>query len=177
MDFLEMHYKKIILGISIVLSIVILTPIVIVNITPNITALFVRKMFETQISTEPLNYNNYSDKVASIKDLDYESEYKRNNYDVYMPKDMKEERYPTIIWIHGGAFVGGDKKDAEIFTTMLASYGYVVLSMNYELAPEAKYPTPIKQVEEFYNHIISLKSKYPIDENKLFLQVTLQEHK
>ena len=66
------------------------------------------------------------------------------------------------------AYVEGDKKYTETFSTMLASRGFVVLSINYELFPEAKYPTPVKQVEEFYNHIINVKSEYSIDETKLF---------
>ncbi|GAA0062575.1 alpha/beta hydrolase [Clostridium sp. CTA-1] len=81
---------------------------------------------------------------------------------------MEESKCPTIIWVHGGAFVGGDKDQVDIFATTLASNGYVVLSMNYELAPEAKCPIPIMQLEEFYSHIASIKTKYSIDENQLF---------
>ncbi|WP_459583949.1 hypothetical protein [Clostridium sporogenes] len=44
---------------------------------------------------------------------------------------MEENKYPTIIRVHGGAFVGGDKEQVDIFATTLASNGYVVLSMNY----------------------------------------------
>lgn len=157
--------KKIIL---IILSAIILISVSAVSITSKVTALVIGQMFEKQILTKPTDYDNYNKRVKSFKDLTYESKYKNNNYDVYMPKDNDGKLYPTIIWIHGGAYVEGDKKYTETFSTMLASYGFVVLSMNYELVPEAKYPTPIKQVEEFYNHIINIKSEYLIDETKLF---------
>ncbi|APH17125.1 alpha/beta hydrolase fold family protein [Clostridium sporogenes] len=81
---------------------------------------------------------------------------------------MEESKCPTIIRGHGGAFVGGDKEQVDIFATTLASNGYVVLLMNYELAPEAKYPISIMQLEEFYSHIASIKTKYSIDKNQLF---------
>lgn len=160
--------KKIFLGVSIFLCILIIIPIIIVNITPTPIALFTRRMFEAPIATEPLDCEVYASKVSKVKDLSYESEYKKNNYDVYMPKDMGKSEYPTIIWVHGGAFVGGDKSGVDSFATMLASNGYIVLSMNYELAPEAKYPTPVKQLGEFYNHVSSIKKEYPIDDTQLF---------
>ncbi|WP_411167896.1 alpha/beta hydrolase [Clostridium sp. MB05] len=160
--------KKIILIICIILSVVILISVAMVSISSKVTALVTKQMFEKQILTKPINYDEYIEKVKSFKDLSYESKYKNNNYDVYMPKDINEKLYPAIIWIHGGAYVEGDKKYTETFSTMLASYGFIVLSINYELVPEAKYPTPIKQVEEFYNHIINVKSEYSIDETKLF---------
>ena len=160
--------KKIIVIVCIMLSVIILTLVSVVSITSKVTALVTKKMFEKQILTKPTDYEDYSKKVKSFKDLSYESRYKNNNYDVYIPKDINEKLYPAIIWVHGGAYVEGDKKYTETFSTMLASHGFVVLSINYELLPEAKYPTPIKQVEEFYNHIINVKSEYSIDESKLF---------
>ena len=160
--------KKIIAIVCIMLSVIILTLVSVVSITSKVTALVTKQMFEKQILTKPTDYEDYSKKVKSFKDLSYESRYKNNNYDVYIPKDMNEKLYPAIIWVHGGAYVEGDKKYTETFSTMLASQGFVVLSINYELLPEAKYPTPIKQVEEFYNHIINVKSEYSIDESKLF---------
>ncbi|WP_315118193.1 alpha/beta hydrolase [uncultured Clostridium sp.] len=160
--------KKILSTIAIFLCILVVVPVIIVNITPNFTALIVRKMFETPIATKPANYEEYKGKVSTVKDLTYESEYNLNKYDIYIPNDGKKDKYPTIIWVHGGAFVGGDKDQIEIYSTTLASKGYLVLSINYGLAPEAKYPVPLTQLGEFCKHLSTIKDKYPIDETQLF---------
>ncbi|WP_256972867.1 alpha/beta hydrolase [Clostridium botulinum] len=167
-DLEEIMKDNLLKKIVLILCILIITPVIIVNATPTPVALITRKMFEKQIPTKPSNYQVYENKVVKIKDLSYKSKDKKNNYDVYIPKGAEKIKCPTIIWVHGGAFVGGDKKQVDIFATTLASNGYVILSMNYELAPEAKYPIPIMQLEEFYSHIASIKTKYPIDENQLF---------
>lgn len=55
--------------------------------------------------------------------------------------------------MHGGAFVAGDKKDVTNYMIMLANEGYVIVNINYELAPGAKYPAQIIQVGEAYTYI------------------------
>ena len=50
---------------------------------------------------------------------------------------------PCIVWVHGGAYAGGDKEDVTAYAKHLASFGYIVISMNYSLAPKAQYPTPL----------------------------------
>ncbi|MDT8974912.1 alpha/beta hydrolase [Paenibacillus sp. chi10] len=159
------------IGLLISLVLIILVPYILVNSTPALTALFVRKLFETPIATQPAGYASYSSQVQVQHDLTYPSRYKDNRFDIYLPQSSSAEgakSYPTIIWVHGGAYVGGDKKDLAIFSTMLASQGYVVLAMNYERAPEAKYPTPLLQLDECYQYVKANPDRFPIDTNRLF---------
>lgn len=162
--------RKILMGIGIFFIILLLLPYILVNITPNLTALYIRKMFEEPIATYPENYAVYSDKVSAQKNLSYPSQYKNNVFDIYMPKKTEAEKkaLPVIIWVHGGAYVGGDKNGIEIYATMLASHNYIVLTINYELAPEAKYPTPVKQVDEFYRYLRSIEQEYSLNTNQIF---------
>ena len=63
----------------------------------------------------------------------------RNRLDAYIPET---ERFPCIVWFHGGGLEGGDKAEgagsglAERFVRA----GYAFVSANYRLYPEAKYP-------------------------------------
>ena len=52
---------------------------------------------------------------------------------------------PMILWVHGGGFLSGDSRQVGPYATMLAAEGYVVASLDYSIAPAAKYPTPIQQ--------------------------------
>lgn len=91
----------------------------------------------------------YEERIKGVKvryDLTYPSAYGKNKFDLYLPENARNA--PLILWVHGGAFVAGDKRGTEIWASLLASYGYAVASMNYEWAPEAVWPAQTVQVTE-----------------------------
>src|SRR3979411_1194437 len=50
-------------------------------------------------------------------------------------------RLPVVIWIHGGALISGSRKGLSArFHTGLLEQGFVVVSIDYRLAPETKLP-------------------------------------
>jgi len=51
----------------------------------------------------------------------------------------------------------------------LLDNNYVVISINYALSPEYRYPTPVIQLTEFIEYLKINKTKYKIDMNKIFL--------
>jgi acetyl esterase/lipase len=64
--------------------------------------------------------------------------------DLYEPRGDRAELRPAIIWVHGGAFVTGNKSwgiEKELATAM-ARRGYLCLSIDYRLrtAPVADWP-------------------------------------
>lgn len=54
--------------------------------------------------------------------------------DVHFPpdSDVRKER-PVMVWVHGGAFLGGDKTDDAVVFETLVARGYVVASINYRM--------------------------------------------
>jgi acetyl esterase/lipase len=60
--------------------------------------------------------------------------------DIYLPGEGAGP-FPVIVSIHGGAFMGCDKADLQV-TPMLQGLkrGYAVVSINYRLSGEAKFP-------------------------------------
>ncbi len=55
--------------------------------------------------------------------------------DLYLPD---ADTFPVVIYFHGGGIVSGDKK--EKFLSYLQKKGVAVISANYRLYPQAKYP-------------------------------------
>lgn len=53
--------------------------------------------------------------------------------DIYEPAGDKEESRATILWVHGGGFVAGDKSEMETVCRYYASRGYVAIAINYRL--------------------------------------------
>lgn len=110
----------------------------------------------------------YETKISFINeqlDVIYPSSCDHNTYDVYYPK--QEGSYPLLLWVHGGAFVGGDKIDNRTYMELLASNGYVVVSMNYAMVPEYSYPTPLFQMNEVYEKL--KQENYPIDFDRILI--------
>ncbi len=53
---------------------------------------------------------------------------------------------PTIVWIHGGGFVSGRRADIDHYLKILAGRGFTTVNVDYTIAPDAVYPTPVRQV-------------------------------
>jgi acetyl esterase/lipase len=72
--------------------------------------------------------------------------------DVYRPDDPV--RRPIVVWIHGGALIMGSRRGIpERVRKMLVGAGYVVVSIDYRLAPESKLPAVIEDVEDAFRWI------------------------
>ena len=150
------------IGILILLILIVLS-------SPKLLSFFVKKLFEVPFQTLPKGYEKVFSKVEIKRDIRYSSSAGNHTFDVYYPKDTGEKgkTYPVIYWVHGGGFVGGDKKDVTSYAVMTANEGYVVLCMNYTLAPLKHYPEQLKEIEEFY-FFTKFLSEIPMDRNRIF---------
>ena len=65
---------------------------------------------------------------------DYDANYDRNVYDLYVPDAAKkDEKQTVLLFIHGGAWVSGQKKDMNQYVLEYAGKGYITATMNYTL--------------------------------------------
>lgn len=55
---------------------------------------------------------------------------------------------PAILWIHGGALIGGSRDQREGEFDRYTREGYTVFSIDYRLAPETKLPSIIEDVQD-----------------------------
>ena len=85
--------------------------------------------FCTRIDVLSRTFKNNPDSYSVVKDLNY-GDGVQNNFDLYLPKDKNRSNFPLVVWIHGGGFVSGDKKDAASAKDA-ATRGYVSASVNY----------------------------------------------
>ena len=110
----------------------------------------------------PADYAARRERVRVQRDLAYPSRWGRNTFDLYLPQT--DGPAPVILWAHGGAFVAGDKAGVENWATCLASEGFAVAAMNYQWAPEARYPAQVAQLGECYAALETLaRGGAPLD--------------
>lgn len=58
---------------------------------------------------------------------------------------------PALIWIHGGALIGGNRGQVNsVQIQKLLDAGLVVISVDYRLAPETKLPSIIDDIRDAY---------------------------
>jgi arylformamidase len=59
----------------------------------------------------------------------------RQTLDVYAPAEGKG--HPIVFWIHGGGWQAGDKGDVQVKPRAFVDKGFVFVSTNYRLLPDA----------------------------------------
>jgi len=85
--------------------------------------------------------------VIRLKNIAYGPAGYRNKLDIYMPKNRPLSAMPILIHVHGGAWTIGRKhQQAQPLIQYLASKGYLVVDINYRLAPQYKMPVMIQDV-------------------------------
>jgi acetyl esterase len=90
--------------------------------------------------------------------------------DVYRPGSIDPgESRPTVVWTHGGAFVGGSKAEIAGYLRILANAGFTAVGLRYSLAPEARHPTPVRQVLAALNHLQGSADRLNVDSSRLLL--------
>ncbi len=84
--------------------------------------------------------------------------------DVHLPGSSKAgDRLPVIVWIHGGAFISGDKSQIANYASIVADQGYAVVALNYSLGPGANYPKPVRQVQAALKFIVENAQRLRLD--------------
>ncbi len=85
--------------------------------------------------------------VEERKDIEYGRVGERAlQADLYLPKPL-DKRVPGLIFIHGGGWKGGKRADYRVYTIDFAKRGYVVATITYRLAQEAKFPAALEDVK------------------------------
>lgn len=88
--------------------------------------------------------------------------------DIHRPAKV-EAGSPLVVWIHGGGFVSGRRADITNYAKVLAGRGFNVVNLDYTIAPEATYPTPIRQVSKALAYLSAEGTKLGIDTSRIVL--------
>ena len=92
---------------------------------------------------EPLLALQPRDGVSCTRDLAYGSD-ERHRLDVYTPETAGPR--PVLVFVHGGGFVRGDKRERENLAYAFAREGFTVVLPNYRLGPAHRWPAGAEDV-------------------------------
>lgn len=106
--------------------------------------------------------------VTEKRNIAYGSHGKENLLDVYYPAGTTAS-LPTIVSIHGGGYVYGDKEVYRRYCMDLARRGFAVVNFTYRLAPKWKFPTPLADTNQVMLWIRANAKQYHLDPERIFL--------
>jgi acetyl esterase/lipase len=100
-------------------------------------------------------------------DIPYATISQAQKLDIYLP-DEGNGPFPVIVSIHGGAFMGCDKADAQVMPMLEGlKRGYAVVAVNYRLSWEAKFPALVQDVKATVRWIRANAPSYHFDPGKI----------
>lgn len=80
---------------------------------------------------------------------------------------FKGKRRPAILVVHGGGWITGDKWTLGGLCNEFAASGFVVLNINYRLAPQHKFPAQVDDVREGLIYLVKHADRLKIDVDRI----------
>ena len=92
----------------------------------------------------------------------------QSKLDIYYP-DTVNGRWPVVMIVHGGAWIWGDKKTSASLAVQpgLTENGFLVVSINYRLAPSFPWPAMIEDAKCAVRFLRAHAVEYNLDPNRI----------
>ncbi|MGN6483477.1 MAG: alpha/beta hydrolase, partial [Thermomicrobiales bacterium] len=150
----------------------VVTVLLAFNLSPTPGALLIRAIFThgaDQARAEMARHAPTSG-IASLRNESYRPGDANARLDVFYPDTVKEgEQLPLLVWIHGGAWISGDKDNNTPWYEIIASHGYTVISLNYALGPEVHYPAAVHELNDAFISIQENAVRFHADPDRIVI--------
>jgi acetyl esterase/lipase len=107
--------------------------------------------------------------VAVLRGVRYAngSEDERRKLDLYLPREKRE--FPVLLFLHGGGFSKGGRKDVEKLGETFARQGVGVAAAGYRLAPGAKHPAQVSDAARAFGWLRKNIGRHGGNPDRLFV--------
>jgi acetyl esterase/lipase len=106
--------------------------------------------------------------APTMSDVAYASASSAQVLDLWLPSGARQP-YPLVIFVHGGGFSGGDKRDVGSKVAPLLQSGFAVASVDYRLSGEAHFPASPRDVKAAVRYLRAHASVHGIDPGRFAL--------
>lgn len=141
-------------------------------VSPRPSALLVRKVFARTGGDQAARLSSGAPAaVRIVSDRAYGSGVDER-LDLYLPASTggDADPPPVLLWIHGGAWVGGSKDELSGWFRRVADAADVaVAAISYSLAPESTSPTPLIQAARASRYLADHAAELGVDASRLFV--------
>lgn len=138
------------------------------NNSPFLSTMLIRKVFDDGGRATNVILEKYAPKyIPTVENLQYRKNDGDALLDIYYASNY--DSAPTIVWIHGGGWIAGNKDGMDPWARILAGKGFNVVAVNYWLAPEKTYPLQIIQVNSALKYLNDNASELHLQPSKIIL--------
>lgn len=145
------------------------TAVVLNRLSPGPGARVVREVFDRDSAkaTERAEALRPDD-VVVVEGIGYRDGDTSALLDLHRPASG-EGPFPVVVWVHGGGYVSGSRRDVGVFYSLLAQRGFAVAAVDYRLAPRAAYPAPVLDVTAAVQHLVEHADELGLDPHRVVL--------
>lgn len=109
------------------------------------------------------------DGIDRRRDLAYGPE-SGETLDLFLPSGAAPPGgWPVVLWVHGGAFVSGSRRNVGNYLQILAAEGYATVAPDYALAPSRTHPRPTEQILEALLWLEGAADDHGLDRRRIVL--------
>ena len=138
-------------------------------IDPEIAAGLGRRPSLARIVLWPFPWFPRPGAVERLANLSYGNAGRRNLLDVYRHRSHPRG-VPTLVYLHGGGYFSGRKeREGRPLIHRLASQGWVCISANYRLRPEATFPDHLIDLKRVIAWVREHGAEYGADPDVIFV--------
>jgi acetyl esterase/lipase len=140
------------------------------NLSPWPSALLIRYVFESGADDVKKEMQQFAPGgITELPDESYRPDDGDAKLDVYFPEASSAPGtyLPTLVWIHGGAWISGHKDDNPAYFQLIAAQGFTVVSIGYSIGPEKTYPTALHQINDALGFIQQQADRFHVDVNRI----------
>lgn len=140
------------------------------SVTPWPSALVIRSVFTQggDATAAEMDKHVPNTELTETADVAYGDGGVDETMDVFTPASA-DGPLPTIVWVHGGAWISGSKENVDPYLRILAAEGYTTIAVNYTIGPEAFYPTAVHQLNEALGYIDEHAQELNVDASQIVL--------
>lgn len=109
--------------------------------------------------------------VTSQLNIPYAPNDEDARLDVFFPSryDNSNATLPTILWIHGGGWIAGNKEGIADYLRILAHEGYTTVGVEYSHAPEKTYPAQLHQINKALAFLVQHADSLHVDRSAIIV--------
>jgi acetyl esterase len=108
--------------------------------------------------------------VSALLDQPYDPNRADALLDVFYPDNSAAPAPPlTIVWVHGGAWVSGNKNQLSGYARILAARGFTVVTVDYSLSPATHFPIAVREINTALSYLESHASGVHVDPRRIVL--------
>ena len=161
------HRTKVALAVAVAVVAVIA---IVGSLTPWPSAMIIRSVFTKGGDDTAAEMDRHvpDTKLSVQQDVAYADGGADTTMDVFRPESASGP-LPTVVWIHGGAWISGAKENVDPYLRILAAEGYTTIGVNYTIGPEGVYPLAVNQLNEALAYIDAHADELGVDPTQIVL--------